>query len=63
MCIRDSFSFVNKRWIAKEPIPTPRHDMASAFFEGKWYLIGGAISPGIFSLFYPTDVVEIYQEK
>ena len=57
------FSFVNKRWIAKEPIPTPRHDMSSAFFEGKWYLIGGAISPGIFSLFSPTDVVEIYQEK
>ncbi len=56
------FAFVNKRWIAKEPIPTPRHDMSSAFFEGKWYLMGGAISPGIFSLFSPTDVVEIYQE-
>jgi len=57
------FSFVNDRWITKESLPTPRHDMSSAFFEGKWFLIGGAISPGIFSLFSPTDVVEIYQEK
>ena len=57
------FSFFEGVWEPRNPLPTPRHDMSSALVKGNWFVIGGAISPGVFSLFSPTDVVEIYREK
>ena len=45
----------------KENLCQP-HDMASVNNGKKWYIIGGAVSPGIFSIFSPTDVVEIYSQ-
>ena len=57
------FSFFDGVWVSRKPLPTPRHDMSSALVKGNWFVIGGAISPGVFSLFSPTDVVEVYRER
>ncbi len=57
---KDHYSFENGDWIKKESMPTPRHSMSSVYINDNWYLIGGSISPGFFSIFSPTDVVEIY---
>ena len=56
------YIYFNNDWSEREPMPTPRHDMASVNNGKKWYIIGGAVSPGIFSIFSPTDVVEIYSQ-
>ena len=56
------YIYFNNDWSEREPMPTPRHDMASVNNGKKWYIIGGAVSPGIFSVFSPTDVVEIYSQ-
>ena len=60
---KEHYSFEKDNWVKKEAMPTPRHSMSSVFINENWYLIGGSISPGFFSLFSPTDVVEIYIDK
>ena len=60
---KDHYSYFNGNWTREESMPTPRHSMSSVYIDENWYLIGGSISPGFFSLFSPTDVVEIYIDK
>ena len=60
---KDHYSYVRGNWTKEESMPTPRHSMSSVYVNENWYLIGGSISPGFFSLFSPTDVVEIYIDK
>ena len=59
---KNHYSFNGEEWVVEESMPTPRHSMSSIYINEDWYLIGGSISPGLFSLFSPTDVVEIYTD-
>jgi Kelch motif len=45
-----------QRWIAKAPMPTPRHGIGAAVVDGRIYVAGGGTRPG----FARTDVQEMY---
>ena len=50
-----------KSWRKRAPLLTPRQGLASAEWQGRWYVFGGTSGGGIFSLFTESNVVEIYE--
>ena len=43
-------------WSAATDLPTPRHGVASAVVDGRWYVIAGGREVGLST----SDVVEVW---
>lgn len=55
-----SFDAANNKWREEPRLLTPRHSMASAVADGRWYLLGGGSGSGFFTLFTIADSVEAF---
>jgi hypothetical protein len=41
------YEVAGDRWIAKEPMPTPRHGIGVGVIEGRVYVAAGGREPGL----------------
>jgi N-acetylneuraminic acid mutarotase len=47
-------------WTSLEPLPTPRHGLASATAGGRWHVIGGGTKAAALTLVSASDRLEIF---
>jgi len=47
-------------WSSGPALPAPRHSMVSAVVGPRWYVIGGGSGVGVFTVFTPSDAVEVF---
>jgi hypothetical protein len=56
----DIFNPATGQWTTGPKLPSPRQGLVSGAVNGRWFVIGGGVGAGFFSVFTPADVVEVY---